>query len=31
MDKGLILVRALWDAEAQVWVAHSEDIEGLDI
>lgn len=31
MDKGLILVRVLWDAEAQVWVARSEDIDGLNI
>ncbi len=31
MDKAMILVRAIWDAEAGVWVAHSEDIYGLNI
>jgi uncharacterized protein DUF1902 len=29
MNNALIIVRADWDAEAKVWVASSEDIEGL--
>ena len=29
MTSRLILVRALWDEEAKVWVASSEDVPGL--
>jgi Domain of unknown function (DUF1902) len=27
--RSVIVVRALWDSEAQVWVAESEDVPGL--
>ena len=29
MSRNLILVRALWDEEAQVWTAASDDVPGL--
>ncbi len=29
MQRSMIVVRALWDAEAEVWVATSEDLPGL--
>ena len=29
MNRQLILVRALWDDDARVWVASSEDVPGL--
>lgn len=31
MKHSSIVVRALWDAEAQVWVASSSDIDGLSV
>ena len=29
MQRSMIVVRALWDSEADVWVATSEDLPGL--
>jgi len=29
MEHTLIVVRAMWDSEARVWVATSEDVPGL--
>ncbi|MCF6282262.1 MAG: DUF1902 domain-containing protein [Candidatus Polarisedimenticolaceae bacterium] len=29
MDKKIILVQAVWDSEANVWVANSDDVPGL--
>ena len=29
MNRRLIIVRAVWDEEAAVWVADSDDLEGL--
>lgn len=31
MKHSSIVVRALWDSEAQVWVASSSDIDGLSV